>query len=171
MSDTITIRGLAVPYGEVSIDNRMRVERGAFRKMLAGSLPHIDLRWADHDDTANIIADTESDAITFFDAPFGLCFEAVVPRHNLAFLPCITRAVNPADRCSVNMLVDEDVTLDDGIQRIKVASIDHVALGLTKGNAAFAGTAVWLPAFLGSEFVPERIQDVAERWDEAWGRS
>jgi hypothetical protein len=89
-------------------------------------------------------------------------------RQNLGKLSEMTKRANPCDRASVNMeIIDESIEehLGSPLRRIKRATIDHVAIGISA--ATFMGTGVW-PTHCSLDDAPDRIRDSAARWDAGW---
>jgi Caudovirus prohead serine protease len=168
-NDTILIRGYAVPFSQSTLygEEQLLVAPGAFDRMLAGPLPAIDLRWGGHGDDAEIVAHSRDGELTLFSDAYGLGFSCRLDRCHLPKIAQVTAAgASPADRCSANILVDDELTeTRKGVQplrTIKRASIDHIAIGLR--HAAFAGTAIWIPD-CGMENAPWRIQKIAGMWN------
>jgi Caudovirus prohead serine protease len=167
----VRICGYAAVYEKVALygDEYMVIARGAFAEMLRSNLPFIDVRWGGHGDDMEVIADTTSRNVGFFEDSVGLAFWADIGfGQNSSKLSELTKRVNPCDRASVNMEVIEESTeehLGSRLRRIQRATIGHVAIGISA--AAFMGTGVW-PTHCSLDDAPDRIRDLAARWEAGW---
>jgi len=169
MTQIVRIRGYAAPYNQIVPygDEYQVIEPGAFSSMLRGPLPPIDIRWGSHDDHAEIIASTDARNVGFFDDDYGLGFFFDVDLGKTwGKLAEMTKPKTPCDRCSVNMILGESSIekpfRESRVLRIKSATIDHVAIGLTR--ATYMQTGTW-PTHCPLERAPLRIQELAERWE------
>jgi hypothetical protein len=176
MNDIVRICGYAVTYGQIALyddDEAQCVEAGTFSAMLNRDFEPIDIRWGSHDEDAPVIARTSR--TNYFEDEYGLGFWFDVDlRQNWQKLADMSRRVQPCDRCSVGMLVIDQSFEPYGssrLRRIKRATLDHVAVGLTGSGlsrAAYMRTATWLTN-QSLERAPLRIRALADRWEAGWG--
>jgi phage head maturation protease len=166
MSDT-RVCGYAIVYNEPVLyedgaTTYMTVEPDAFTDALRDGVQQVPLLWRSHN------GPVVGHANALWSDSYGLAFSARIDAAHENKIGSITRGNDPLNRCSVNMLIAYDgeamsTHLGQKLRCVHRSSLDHIAVGLPAGGAAYNGTALWVPS-MGMEDAPTHIQDLAAHW-------
>jgi phage head maturation protease len=176
MSDHITLRGYAVPFGRrvllAATGNYERFDRHAFDGFLARR-PAVAVQWADHSNDAPRLGSTTSGTAGLFADSYGLGFWVRLDMRSRngrlsdhwSRIRQITQRGNAADRCSIGGLhIDREVIekhLGNLCRSVMSARIDHITI---TADAAYRDlTGVW-PDHCDIADAPWRIQTMAQTW-------
>jgi len=175
MSEAITLRGYAVPFGQTAHVGDGKLEQfapSAFAEMLARP-KIIDLRWDSHEDDAPRLVATAGGGLSLFADEYGLGFLATLSmtRISIGRLQAMMQRKDPKSFCSIGGLKikasHQEKVLIGTAEVVTSATIDHVTIC---AKPSYRGTGVWLD-HVPLDQAPLRIQELDNQWAEGWRAS